>query len=81
MLFGHLYIFLGEMSVYIPYLFLNWVICLFTVDLLECFILLDTSPTSEEGGWNASQGAKHRGFLELSLLVLRSVSEVSQRGF
>lgn len=84
-LFGHLDILLGEMSVRIPYPFLNWVVCLFMVDWLGCFIFLDTRPTSEERGWNASQGAlsflEHWGFLELLLLVLGSVFEVSQRDF
>ena len=41
MLFGHLYVFFGEMSVYIFSTFFDWVVCFFDIDLHELFYVLE----------------------------------------
>ena len=38
MLFGHLYIFFGEMSIWISSPFFDWVVCFFDVELHELFV-------------------------------------------
>ena len=41
MFVSHLYVFFGEMSVYIFCTFFDWVVCFFDIDLHELFYVLE----------------------------------------